>query len=97
MFSLVMTSNTSASLSVLATAPARAIGHEFARANGLTIGAWSQFESLDKTIVAFHFMKDGASFDPTRTDGRFAYAQMPRLILRADGTVFRSILFNPFA
>ena len=91
-----MTSSSS-SLSVLATAPARAIGYEFARANGLTVGAWSQFESLDKTVVAFHFMKDGVSFDPTRSDGRFAYARMPRLCLRADGTVFRNLLFNPFA
>ncbi len=77
--------------------PARAIGFDFASAHGLTVGAWTHFTSLDKQVISFHFMKDGVSFDPTRSDGRFAHSQMPRLILREDGTVFRNLLFNPFA
>lgn len=76
---------------------ARSIGLAFAHAHGLTLGAWTQFPSLDKTIVVFHFMKDGETFEPSRSDGRLAFAQMPRLCVRADGTVFRDLLFNPFA
>lgn len=76
---------------------ARSIGLAFAHAHGLTLGAWTQFPSLDKTIVVFHFMKDGEAFEPSRADGRFAFNKMPRLCLRADGTVFRDLLFNPFA
>jgi hypothetical protein len=84
-------------ISLALTRSARQTGLDYATAHGLTLGAWSHFTSLDKQVIAFHFMKDGKSFDPTRSDGRFAYAQMPRLILRADGTVFRDLLFNPFA
>lgn len=76
---------------------ARSIGLGFAHAHGLTLGAWTQFTSFDKTIVVFHFMKDGECFEPSRSDGRFAFAKMPRLVLRADGRVFRDLLFNPFA
>ena len=84
-------------ISLALTRNARQMGYDFASANGLTLGAWSHFTSLDKQVIAFHFMKDGQSFDPCRSDGRFAYAQMPRLVLREDGTVFRDLLFNPFA
>jgi hypothetical protein len=76
---------------------ALALANALAHAHGLEWVAFYQFESLDKTVVAFTFKKDGKAFEPTRRDGTLAFAQMPRVCLRADGTVFRDLLFNPFA
>lgn len=81
---------------------ALALANALAHANGLVLGAWSQFESHDKMVVAFHFgirKEDGQIrwFEPCRADGTLAFARFPRVILRADGTVFRDLLFNPFA
>ena len=100
MFSLAMTLITSASL--LLTASARSHGQEFATAHGLVFGAWTEFPSLDKTVICFIFGKrdeDGSVrwYEPTNANGtKLAFARMPRLALRADGTVFRDLLFNPF-
>jgi hypothetical protein len=79
---------------------ALAICSAFARENGFIVGAYSEFQSLDKTVFAVHLgrrQEDGSVrwFEPTRSDGRFAFSQMPRIVLRADGTVFRNLLFVP--
>ena len=81
---------------------ALALANALARENGLIIGAFHQFESHDKIVVTFSFglrKEDGEIrfFEPHRVDGSMAFARFPRIILRADGTVFRNLLFNPFA
>jgi hypothetical protein len=76
---------------------ALALAHAFALAHGLKVSAFYEFESHDKVVVAVNLRRDGEIFEPTRRDGTVAFARMPRVILRADGTVFRDLLFNPFA
>ena len=81
---------------------ALALANALARENGLILGAFHQFESHDKLVVAFTFglrNEDGEIrwFEPVRSDDTMAFARFPRVILRADGTVFRDLLFNPFA
>jgi hypothetical protein len=88
--------------STLSTSTNRSLGWEFANAHGLVVGAWSEFGSLDKQVVCFHFgqrQADGSViwFEPVRSDDTMAFARFPRIILRADGTVFKNLLFNPFA
>lgn len=81
---------------------ALALARIFANAHGLVVGAYWEFQSLDKTVFAVTFgrrQEDGSViwFEPSRSDGRVAFVRMPRYILRADGTVFRDLIFNPFA
>lgn len=81
---------------------AHALATAFARENGLVFGGFCEFRSIDKTVFAVIFglrAEDGSIrwFEPSRSDGRWAFFKMPRLILRADGTVFRDLFFNPFA
>lgn len=79
---------------------ALALASAHARENGLIVGAYWEFQSLDKTVFAVTLGRrqdDGSVrwFEPTRSDGRVAFVHLPRLILRADGTVFRNLLFVP--